>query len=277
MARGRDDLDRVMEELLAVLHDDELILEDVEILADGLHHAGQGLLVALRLREVRVRAAPEVILFLKKVDLGVRKRRLVAIDEAVEVVRVRMTEDAGHDLVRRDADLAEPLSHPTKIRIGVTFTKAGIDEGDFLPDLEAHDVDVQRQRIEAFAIQDHGILHHRTVSLRPHEIQALPEEHVPITNGKGFDFADFELVDERIGRTLRGRRLRSFLSAEAHVHGGEAGQSEGGGAQEFTARSRLRLIERHAAKMANAWPWASASLTLYLGDDEETFPNPPPF
>ena len=40
MPRGGDDFDSVVEELLTVFGDDELVLQDVEVLADRLHHRG---------------------------------------------------------------------------------------------------------------------------------------------------------------------------------------------------------------------------------------------
>ena len=246
VARGGDDLNGVMEELLAVLHDDELLLEDVEVLADGLHHVGQRLLVALGLGEVGVRSAPEVIFLLEEVDLGVRERGLVAVDESIEVVGVRVAEETGDDLVRRDTGLAESFGQPTEVRVGMTFAETSIDQSHFLADLQPHDVDVKRERIEALAIEDHGILHHRAIRFGPHQVQALTEEHVAIADGEGLDLADLELVDERVGRALNGSRLRGLLRTETDVHCRQTGQSERRGAQEFTTGSRLRNVRVHA-------------------------------
>lgn len=113
----------------------------------------------------------------------------------------------------------------------MALAETGVDQRDFLANLQAHDVDVERQCIEPLTVVDHGFLHHRTVSLGPHQIQTLAKEHVTIADREGLDLTYLELIDERIGRALHRRRLRSLLCTEAHIHRGEPSQGEGGGAQ----------------------------------------------
>ena len=77
------------------------------------------------------------------------------------------------------------------------------------------------QRIEALAVKFQGGLHGRAVGLRPHELEALLEEHVAVADREGLDLADVELVNEGIWRALAGR-LRRIGRGEAGS-GGEAG------------------------------------------------------
>ena len=240
MAGRRDDRDGVMEELLAVLRDDELILQDIKVTADGLHHVRQRLLVALGLGEVGIRAAPEIILLLQEVDLGVREGRLAVVDEAVEVVGMRMAQEAGRHLFGLDAQLTQPFGQPAEIRIRMTLPEAGIDQRDFVTDLQPHDVHVERQRVQALAIELQSGLHRRAVGLRPHELESLPEEHVAVADREGLDLTDVELVDVRIRRTLQGSRLRSVGRGETRGRG-QAGEREGGGTEEFTTGRRRKF------------------------------------
>ena len=233
MTGGGEDGHGVMEQLLAVLRDDELVLEDVKVPTDGLHHVRQRLLIALRLGEIRVRAAPEIILFLQEVDLGVRERRLAVVDETVEVVGMRVAEESGRDLLGLDAQLTQPFGQPAEVRVRVTLAEAGVDQRDFVADAQAHDVHVERQRVQALAVELQRGLHDRPVGLRPHEVEALPEEHVAIADREGLDLADVELVDVRVGRALDRRGLRGIGRGETRGRG-QAGQREGGGTEEFT-------------------------------------------
>ena len=206
VARSRDDGDGIVEELLAVLGDDELILKDIEVATDGLHHVRQRLLIALGLGKVGIWSAPEIILFLQKVDLGVREGGLAVVDEAIQVVGMRMAEEAHRDLLRLDAELTKAFGQPAEIRVRVTLAETGVDQRDLVADLQAHDIDVQRQRVQALAIEDKGVLHRGAVRLRPHQLEALLEEHMAVTDREGLDLTDVELVDVGVGRALH-RRL----------------------------------------------------------------------
>ena len=218
---GRDDGDGVVEEFLTVLGDDELVLEDIEVAANSLHHVRQRLLIALGLREVGIRTTPEIILFLEEVDFGIREGRFTVVDEAVEVIGVRVAEEAGRNLLGLDAQLTQALGEPAEVRIGMTLAEAGVDQRNLVTDLQPHDIHVERQRIEALAVKFQGGLHGRTIGLRPHELEALLEEHVAVTDREGLDLADAELVNERIWRALAGR-LRRIGRGEARS-GGETG------------------------------------------------------
>ena len=119
----------------------------------------------------------------------------------------------------------------------MTLAETRVDQRDFVADLKAHDIDVERQRIEALAIEDQGVLHRRTVRFRPHELKALLEEHMAVADREGLDLADVELVNEGIRGALH-RHLGRIGRTEAGS-GRQAGQGEGGGAKEFTTGRRL--------------------------------------
>ena len=255
VARRGDDLDRIVEEFLAVLRDDQLVLEDVEVAADRLDHVRQRPLVALRLGEVGVGAAPEIILLLEQVDLRVGEGRLIPVDEPVEVVGVRVAEEPRRHLLALDAEGAEAFLHPAEVHVRVALAEARVDEGDLVADAQAQDVHVEGEGVEPLAMEDHRLLHLGPVGLGPHQVEPLAEEHVPVADGEGFDGPDLELVDVRVGRALH-RRLGRLLGGQAGgPGGGQAGEGEGGGAEELAAGGGQG---GHARRKAVRGPVASA-------------------
>ena len=152
---------------------------------------------------------------------------------------MRMTEEAGRDLLRLDAQLTQAFGQPAEVRIGMTLAEAGVDQGYFITDSQAHDVHVERQRVQALAVELQRRLHGRAVGLRPHEFETLTEEHMSVADREGLDLADVELIDVRIRRTLHRRSLRGVGRGETRGRG-QAGQREGGGAEEFTTGRRQR-------------------------------------
>ena len=152
---------------------------------------------------------------------------------------MRMAEEARRDLLGLDAELTQPFGQPAEVRIGMALAEASVDQRDLVADLQSHDVHVERQRVQALAVELQRGFHGRAIGLRPHEVKALPEQHMAVTDREGLDLTDVELVDVRVGRALDRRGLRGIGRGETGRRG-QAGQREGGGAEEFTTGRRQR-------------------------------------
>ena len=204
VARAGDDVDRAAEEGIAMLHELEVGLEHVELVAGILDHAGERALGAFRPGEVGYGRPPEVDLLLEAVHCGVRKDPCVPRDESADVVDMRMAEECVCDRVRRDADGRERFAHPSAVGI-LPRAEAAVEDRDLVALPDDENIDVERQHIRAFAMGEQVVLHRGAITLRPHEGESFAQRHVAIADRPGLDVADGEAVDERIA-WWRGRR-----------------------------------------------------------------------
>ena len=57
---------------------------------------------------------------------------------------MRVAEETGRNLLGLDAELTQAFGEPPEVRVGMTFTEAGVNQRNLVANLQAHDVDVQR-------------------------------------------------------------------------------------------------------------------------------------
>ena len=57
---------------------------------------------------------------------------------------MRVAEETGRNLFGFDAELTQAFGEPAEVRVGMTFTEAGVNQRNLVANLQAHDVDVQR-------------------------------------------------------------------------------------------------------------------------------------
>ena len=151
MARGGEDRDRAVEDLVAVLMDDEVRLERVERAADVLDHA-LDVVGAVRLGEIGFLAAPEVDFLLEDVDGRVGEEDLAAAGEAAKtIVEAGAAFGRGTDMAGIKLNLEFVSANPTgPIHLGGTRWAA---VGDSLARvLQAQGADVTRE----YYFNDHG-------------------------------------------------------------------------------------------------------------------------
>jgi len=221
MARGGDDRDRTVENLIAVFMDNQVRLERVEGAADILDHL-LDIVGAVRLREVGFAAAPEVDFLFEHVDGRVGEEDLTATGEAADVVDVRVAEQGVGHVFELDADGVHRIGEPAPVLV-LVGAETGVDEDHFLILTQEQDIDVERHVVRTFADGHEGLGHLGLFGLGPHLLRyALGEGAVAVADGPRLELADCEFIDVRVGDCLLGDRIAGGV-------GRGLGGAEGGG------------------------------------------------
>lgn len=149
VARGGEDGDRAVEDLVAVFVNHKVGLEGIEGVANVFDHRGN-VVGAVGFREVWFFRAPEIEFLAQYVDGGVREKDFTSARQAADVVDVRVTEQGVGDIGEGDADgihrVGEPAPGGSLMR-----AEAGINEDDFLVFPQEKNVDIERHVVRAFA------------------------------------------------------------------------------------------------------------------------------
>ncbi len=226
MARGGDDRDRAVEDLIAVFMDDQVGLERVERTADILDHL-LDVVGAVRLREVGLLTAPEVDFLLEDVYGRVGKENLTATGEAADMVDVRVAEQGVGHVFELDADGVHRVREPAPVLV-LVGAETGVDEDHFLILTQEQDIDVERHVVRTFADGHEGLGHLGTFVWRPHLLcYPFGESAVAVADGPCLELADREFIDVRIRNRLF--RDRITCGVGRGLGGAEGGRNRQGG------------------------------------------------
>ena len=238
MARGGDDRDRAVEDLIAVFMDNQVRLECVERAADILDHL-LNIVGAVRFREVGFLAAPEVDFLFEHVDGRVGEEDLTATGEAADVVDVRVAEQGVGHVFEIDTDGVHRIGEPAPVLV-LVGAETGVDENHFLILTQQQDINVERHVVRTFADGHEGLGHLGTFVWRPHFLcYTFGESAVAVADGPRLELADREFIDVRIrNRLLCDRITRGVGRGLGGAEGGRNRQGGEGGAkasEELTA------------------------------------------
>lgn len=222
VAGGRHHGEGSSQELCARIEWLPIGLQGLELAARVGDHAGKIPGIAAGLGKIGRRAQPEILLCPESVDGGIGESRLaIAGHKPIDVIAVGVTQKAGRDLFRGDADLGQSPPEPAEPRIG-DIAKTGIDDGYFATDSQHQEVDVEGKGIGRFADGLESGFHVRTLCFRVHQDHRVAEIDLAVADGPGVNGSDAEVVDNGV---VEGRRGFGLVG---HRPSGGSGRQQAG-------------------------------------------------